>query len=59
MKVTSARLAKIAGQLLQATKTIGTKHMYWDTDELQALAASVLSQSEPKPKPAAKRKVRK
>lgn len=56
-KVSSKRLASIAGKVLEAAQGLGKGVMVWDTKELVALAASVLSQAEA-PKRRAK-KVRK
>lgn len=54
MKVTSARLAKIAGKYLEMSDAELYHHLEFScfrfrANEIRALAASVLSQAEPKP----------
>ena len=62
MKVTSKRLATIAGKVLSAEAICGTsyilegRHYYMSGSDIRAAFASLLSQTEPKPK---KRKVKK
>lgn len=57
-KVSSKRLASIAGRVLEHAKVCKKIRMqYWgNASEIVALAASVLSQTEPKPKAKSQKK---